>query len=278
MLTYDRLLVRMQTLSGTATTHFDGERLVLLQRTIKSVVNACEAGAKGDQKRLSPGQLKHWMERKIKTIHAQFDAPLQEQRASATNKRKRTATADAPAKRQKRASPTPMNDGEVRQVAAALLALCSSSPPSTSPYSTKAPSLPAIDHDKLRIDAGRKIYTPFPVVDRKMGPKPTFLAGVQYAMDNIHEHGKHHTTFTADFPGYVRAELGIDKVAEKSVERTANEVTAAEGLLDMVGGQMEGHNGGWVTGQTGHTTRYGAGHVGDQATGQVVSKSFWNVI
>jgi hypothetical protein len=282
MLTYDRLLARMQTLSGTATTHFDGERLVLLKRTIKSVVKACEAGLRGNQDVLSPGQLKHWMERNIKTIHAQFDEPLQEQHASATNKRKRTATADAPAKRQKRATPTPMGDGEVRQVAAGLLALCSSSPPSTPPYSTKALSPPAIDHDKLRIDGDRKIYTPFPVVDRKKGPKPTFLAGVQYAMDNIHKHGTNHATFTANFPEYVRAELGIEKMAESRVQRTASEVTAAEGLLGMMGGRTEGHSGGWVAEkirlQASHTAGNAAGHVGGQATGLAVSKSFWNVI
>jgi hypothetical protein len=270
MLTYDRLLARMHTLSGTATTHFDGERLVLLKRTIKSVVNACEAGLKGNQKVLSPGQLKHWMERKIKTIHAQFDEPLQEQPASATNKR------------QKHATPTPMGDGELRQVAAALLALCSSSPPSAPPYSTKAPSPPAIDHDKLRIDAGRKIYTPFPVVDRKKGPEPTFLAGVQYAMDNIHKHGTshgtHRATFTTDFPEYVRAELGIERMVEKRIERTASEVTAAEGLLGMIGGRVGGHDDGCVTGHTDHTAGNATGHVRSQATGMAVSKSFWNVI
>jgi hypothetical protein len=282
MLTYDRLLARMQTLSGTATTHFDGERLVLLKRTIKSVVNACEAGLKGKQEVLSPGQLKHWMERKIKTIHAQFDEPLQKQPASATNKRKRTTTEDAPAKRQKHAMPTPMGDGEVRQVAAALLALCSSSPPSTPPYTTKAPSPPAIDHDKLRIDAGRLIYTPFPVVGRKKGPKPTFLAGVQYAMDNIHKHGTshgtHRATFTTDFPEYVRAELGIKRMVEKRIERTASEVTAAEGLLGMMGGRVGGHDDGCVTGQTDHTAENATGHVRGQATGLAVSNSFWNVI
>jgi hypothetical protein len=278
MLTYDRLLARMQTLSSTATTHFEGERLDLLQRAIDSVVDACDAGLKGDHEVLSPGALKHWMERKIKGIHAQFDEPLQEQPTSTTNKRKRTTAEDAPTKRQKRATPTRMSD---RQVAAAILALCSSSPPRTPPYPTKPPD---IDPDKLCIDAGRKIYTPFPTVECKKGPKPTFLAGVQYAMDNIHKHDMGNAIFTTDFAEYVKAELGIEKAVERRIERTASEVTAAEGLLGMMGG---GHNGGRAAGEAGERTGggnagqaagHGAGHVGGQTPGQVASRSFWNVI
>jgi hypothetical protein len=271
MLTYDRLLARMQTLSTTTTTHFEGERLRLLQNAIKSVFDACEAGLKDDHEVLSPGALKHWLERKVKSIHAQFDEPLQEQHSSTLNKRKRTVAKGTPAKRQKCAPLTPMNDV---QVAAALLELCSSSPPRTPPYPA------TIEPDKLRIIAGRKIYTPFPTVDRKKGPKSTFFAGVQYAMDNINKHSRGDATFMEKFPEYVRAELAVGKMDERTVERTESEVTAAEGLLGMFGC---GHSGGRAAGQVGghiedenvgKAAGHGAGHAVGQTAEQVASKSF----
>ncbi|KAF1937518.1 hypothetical protein EJ02DRAFT_312015, partial [Clathrospora elynae] len=64
MLTYERLLSRMQVLLEEAAEQFPGEenaeRRRLLQTAIKSKV-------------LSPGQLKHWAEKKIKRIQERFD-------------------------------------------------------------------------------------------------------------------------------------------------------------------------------------------------------------
>jgi hypothetical protein len=266
MLTYDRLLAHMHRLSASLPSHFEGERLSQISNAIKSVILACKRGLTGDQETLSPGQLKHWVERKIQAIHELFDNPLS-LKATTPNKRKRTSNDDAPAAKKVKRD----EDGEVRRVAAALLALCSSSPPSTPPH-------PPITHDMRLIAAGRKVYTPFPDVDRKRRTEPTFLAGVTYAMQNVGEHGMGITKDMEQFTEYVRAELGIESVGE----RRSDEVEAAKGLLGMIGvgragGRAGIENAGQAAGQAGgHTgdendaqaARHGAAHLGGQGKQQ----------
>jgi hypothetical protein len=277
MLTYDRLVARMHPLFASLPSHFEGERLRLLRTAIESVIIACKKGLTGDQETLSPGQLKHWVERKIQSIHESFDNPSALQATPPTKPKRTTADEDATAAKKAKRD----GDGEMRHFAAAILALCSSSPPSTPPH-------PHITHDMRLIAAGRKIYTRLPVVDRKRGPKPTFLAGVTYAMENIRKHGMGITTNTERFTEYVRAELGI----EKTIERRS-EVEATESLLGMMGagcaaGQSAGdENAGVAAGpakdhiedeNSGRATRQGDENLGGHDAGQAVSKSFWNVI
>lgn len=95
MLTYERILARTSALLDIATNEFEGERRRLLQSAINSVTISAEAGLEGDQEVLSPGQLKHWLERKLEAIHKSFDGLVQEGNSPAPTKRAIAHTADS---------------------------------------------------------------------------------------------------------------------------------------------------------------------------------------
>ena len=267
MLSYERLLVRLHTLTAITDQTFSGEeyeeRRCRIQLAIKSaIISSSQAGLDGDQEVLSPGQLKHWLEKKIKDIHKSFDDPVQEEQATSPGKR-RLATSTTPVaasnKRQKRQAT------EEQNAAAALVALA-------------RPVTPAFTHDIIaarRIARGRKAYTHFPTVDRSRGLKDTFLAGVQYALQNLAAASATEPSAPAfncvEFHDYVRAELGIKTALEREVEKRQAEGGAA--------GDVEAT---WAAGQL--TGMANAGCVGARDigasgdAGQAGSKGFWDVI
>ncbi|KAF1832993.1 hypothetical protein BDW02DRAFT_580781 [Decorospora gaudefroyi] len=298
MLTYERLLTRIETLFTVAADNFPSEeneeRRHLLQAALESVKISSRAGLEGSQNVLSPGQLKHWLVQKIKTIHERFDGPHEDEpAAAANNKRKRGASATPAPKRRKKSSTVTAED---RAAATALLALSNESrlaleemqmpppappsdlenratPPSSSssfsssntvrqkPRMRTQPPPPPSNQDLAVRDVGRKRYTSFPPVDRTKGPKETFLAGVVYAMDNV---PRANAPFKTSFSKYVRAELGFGAEVVRTVEWSAEELMVAYALVEM-------RSGAGIGGQDG-------GQAAAQPAGQAVRNSFWNVI
>ena len=229
MLSYERLLECLHALAEIADQIFSSEeykqRRRRIQAAIKSAIISSQAGIHGSQEVLSPRQLKYWLEKKIIEIHQSFDddddddddddndtndnnAAIQEEeeeeQATLPGKRKlpasTTSAAAASSKRQKRQMT------EEQKTAAALLSLA-------------RPATPAFTQDMVavrRIVSGQKAYTPFPTIDRSGGPKNAFLAGVQYALQNLAAAGPSAPTLNrGEFYEYARAALGIKTAWEE---------------------------------------------------------------
>ncbi|KAH7356070.1 hypothetical protein BKA66DRAFT_446030 [Pyrenochaeta sp. MPI-SDFR-AT-0127] len=79
-LSYDRLLLRLETLFDAVPGQYPGaenaQRVKDVQRAIKAGSIAAQAGLEGDDSVLSPGQLKHWVISKMDDINEQFDREL----------------------------------------------------------------------------------------------------------------------------------------------------------------------------------------------------------
>jgi hypothetical protein len=230
MLSYERLLARMQSLLDIVAQDFPSEeneqRRRLLQTAIKSVIVSSQAGLDGDQEVLSPGQLKHWVQTKIKDIHESIDNPVRGEEAPIKKRRIAPTAHFVSNKRQK------TSIGDDQDVAAALLDLA-------------RPVAPALSPTARHIAKGRKTYTTFPAVDRSKGPKETFLAGVVFTLENLAasqpEGCCHHTFDEPDFHEYVKAELGIKGTQElkinmkKAQPRTAEDVDARRAAGQLAG-------------------------------------------
>jgi len=282
MLSYERLLERLHALSEIADQLFSGEeykqRRRRIQAAIKSAIISSQAGIDGSQEVLSPGQLKHWLEKKIKEIHQSFDddddddddnnnndaavqeeeEETEEEQAPSPGKRKllasTTPVAAASSKRRKRQTT------EEQNAAAAFLVLA-------------RPATPAFIQDLVaarRINRGRNAYTQFPAIDRSGGLKDAFLAGMQYALQNLAAAAAESSAPAfnhGEFHEYVTAELGIKTALEVEVGETQAEEGGAAGDVEAT----------WAAGQL--TGMANARDVGvEEDAGQADGKGFWDVV
>jgi hypothetical protein len=213
----------MRTLFDVAAQEFPGEeneqRRRQLQTAIKSVIISSEAGLGGDQEVLSPGQLKHWVEAKIKDIHESIDGTVHGDEAPSKKRKIAPIAHFVTNKRPKRIT------SDEQDVVAALLNLA-------------CPPIPTLTLPARRIAKGRKIYTAFPAVDRSKGPKHTFLAGVEYALKNFaagqRDASQHHTFSDVDFREYVKAELGIKGADESETRKNPARQVASKSFWNVI--------------------------------------------
>jgi hypothetical protein len=129
------------------------------------------------KKVLSPGQLKHWVEAKIKDIHESVDGAVQEEQVPS----KKRSTAPTTQLITEKSYKTAASDEQ--DVTFDLLNLA-------------FPPVPNLSLIARRIAKGRKTYTTFPTVDRSKGSKVTFFAGVDYALEDPaagQRHDFHHS-------------------------------------------------------------------------------------
>ncbi|CAA9961977.1 hypothetical protein PTMSG1_05354 [Pyrenophora teres f. maculata] len=260
MTSYEGFLTRLHTLETITDQKFPAneneERHRLLRLAIKSAIISLQAGIDGDEDVLSPSQLSHWLEVKMKDIHESFDGPVQEEQAPAPRKRKSAPIVElAPGKRQKRRTT------EEQDVAIALLALA------------RPPAI-VFKQDTManrRIPRCRETYTDFPAVDRFEDPKDAFLAGVQYTLQNFASAEPDAPAFDRiEFHNHVRARLGTKTAVEMEVGRGHDEIGADE--------DVEATRAGVQLVEMANTGRVGAVRDVGQSASQANGKGFWHVI
>ncbi|RMZ70600.1 glycoside hydrolase family 67 [Pyrenophora seminiperda CCB06] len=257
MLTYARLLRSLHTLYPIINQSFperkNKERRRLMHIAVDSAIISSEEGLNGSDEVLSPGQMKHWLQRKFAEIHESVEE--EEEKAPASSQKRKNTASSARNKRY-RSQKTDVSQ-DTQDVADALLALAR--------QDTTGTTQRILDH-------GRSTYTAFPAV---YGVRNAFLTGAQYALENMGSAGSGACVFSSPaFCEYVRAELGLamaeeGEVAVEDTEGGEGDVEATRAAGQLAGMAMAERGG------------MGDGAVGGGASrpvGRFGNKGFWDVI